>query len=815
MKGISKTTTVSFKDPEAHLDPPSDCLHSNHQSFDPQIIDTDPIENDLYDLDQIEEEYNLLDKNQSSYKSSNFVLGLICKLAAVIGISRRLFAKLKVLKEQLVTAKSTIGSLETIISELKARLKRNSKTSHFPSSCDLYKPKPTKPDESKAEDSNSKEPEPAPDDKPKKKAQGAQPGHPQHLRKPLDPADPRVKVNTFELKDTTCRHCGASLDRAPEEDIKKDYYDIPQIVIDRIINQIYAYRCPNCGEIHFGDAPEYIYKAGLVSHVIVVLFTVLKGCYHIPIRKVKDIFFTLFREKFSAGYINKCLKNTALSLRPAFLEALNSVATKSVINIDETRHINLGKQAYVWVMATKDFVVFKISTRSGWLLEMVLGPEFKGTIISDCFRVYISFCEKNKDVNLQLCLAHLIRDFKFCAEFMTPEASNYGNRALELLTELFKVYHKLNDLPDRDCPLALEYISQLYDLKDKIIKAAIDAPDNCNKAKALAERFRKYGEYYFTFIENPDVSPTNNLSERLLREVVLDRKISYGTRSQYGINFCETIWTVMATLKQKGLSPMNFLVDSLDAFCNGNPLPSLINDGGFVDQKYVDQAKQEIIAVNKEAREARAAKKAFLNQSNASETKETAEPDNSTLTPSSDGDSLPSRPQAPSIPKLQIILGARSSSVRVGATDQPSTQAPQVKSEAPKQPLPKPPAAKDKLPDQPKPQAPQVKSEAPKQPRPKPPAAVGKRRFYSSSTEPLPGEEKAYPIEPSGLPLRASETVSEANPSVSSRGKPTKGHLKSKIVESFHPIPHRRITAPEPAKKGLEPAQMGLTTSSL
>jgi hypothetical protein len=67
----------------------------------------------------------------------------------------------------------------------------------------------------------------------------------------------------------------------------------------------------------------------------------------------------------------------------------------------------------------------------------------------------------------------------------------------------------------------------------------------------------------------------------------------------------------------------------------------------------------------------------------------------------------------------------------------------------------------------------------------------------------------------SSMALRGSEAVSEANPRVLLIvDKPDKDHQKSSPRPPL-PLSHRRILSPEPTGKALEPAQMGLTTTSL
>ena len=101
------------------------------------------------------------------------------------------------------------------------------------------------------------------------------------------------------------------------------------------------------------------------------------------------------------------------------------------------------------------------------------------------------------------------------------------------------------------------------------------------KATVLAERFEKFGESYFLFIDNPGIEPTNNAAEREIRTLVIDRKITQGVRSDAGNEWHERFWTVLATCKRQGKNVMAFLRESLSFFLHGGlSPPSLVKPSG-------------------------------------------------------------------------------------------------------------------------------------------------------------------------------------------------------------------------------------------
>ena len=107
--------------------------------------------------------------------------------------------------------------------------------------------------------------------------------------------------------------------------------------------------------------------------------------------------------------------------------------------------------------------------------------------------------------------------------------------------------------------------------------AVMDVPGT-SEAANLARRFRKHGASYIRFITTPGLEPTNNLAEQAIRFVVIDRKVTQGTRSTTGQRWLERIWTVMATCAQSGRSVFTILHESLSAYFAGKPTPTLLLD---------------------------------------------------------------------------------------------------------------------------------------------------------------------------------------------------------------------------------------------
>jgi transposase len=88
-----------------------------------------------------------------------------------------------------------------------------------------------------------------------------------------------------------------------------------------------------------------------------------------------------------------------------------------------------------------------------------------------------------------------------------------------------------------------------------------------------------HGAAYFRFITTPGVGPTNNLAEQAIRFVVIDRRVTQGTRGEAGRQWNQRIWTTLATLTQQGRPILAYLRDAIHAYFNHQPAPALLPSG--------------------------------------------------------------------------------------------------------------------------------------------------------------------------------------------------------------------------------------------
>jgi hypothetical protein len=170
-------------------------------------------------------------------------------------------------------------------------------------------------------------------------------------------------------------------------------------------------------------------------------------------------------------------------------------------------------------------------------------------------------------------MVHLIRDVKFLTTLPDARDRRYGEKLRHALKDLFAVYHQRAAMPPAVFRLRLRLA------RERIVQVGTDEAPATRHGQNLAKRFRDHGDAYFTFVTMAAVEPTNNLAERAIRFVVIDRHITQGTRSEQGRHWSERIWTVIATCAQRGKSVYQFLCQAIGAWWANRPAPSLVPEG--------------------------------------------------------------------------------------------------------------------------------------------------------------------------------------------------------------------------------------------
>lgn len=405
---------------------------------------------------------------------------------------------------------------------------------------------------------------------------GGQPAHPRHER-PAFPPGVEVQRHAHHLTD--CPDCHAEVLFTGGAPRVIQQIEIPKEVLFRHEHVAYPYWCPQCQKLHYAAFPPEVIKEGLFKQRITALVAYLKYVDHASFSTIRKFIRDVLGETVSRSYLRNVVVKVDVSLAQTYQQLLDRLPLEPLLNVDETGHKENGQRFWTWVFKAELYVLFHIdASRGSPVLIDKLGEEFRGVLGCDYFSAYRKYMG-DFDVSVQFCLAHLIRDLRFLTDLPDAATRAYGQRLLDAVRQLFRVFHERENFS----PTA--FVAALQQRREQILTVALhEVPSRlnaqgkeiCREAQNMAKRFRLHGEAYFQFITTPRIDPTNNLAEQAVRFVVIDRHITQGTRSAKGRQTCQRLWTVIATCALQGRSAFDFILQAVQAHFRDEPAPSLL-----------------------------------------------------------------------------------------------------------------------------------------------------------------------------------------------------------------------------------------------
>lgn len=195
------------------------------------------------------------------------------------------------------------------------------------------------------------------------------------------------------------------------------------------------------------------------------------------------------------------------------------------MHVDETIINIQGENHYAWVFTDGKHVIFrKTETREASIAHEFLS-NFTGVVISDFFPGYDSVkCRQQK------CWSHLIRDINddLWKEPFNEEFEFFVLKIRDLIAPIFQTILKYGS-KKRHLNKFKKLICQFY-------KKTIDHHDyKFEVTLKYQKRFQRYRDSLFIFLEEDDIPWNNNMAERAILHLAVQRKISgtfYDSRVQ-------------------------------------------------------------------------------------------------------------------------------------------------------------------------------------------------------------------------------------------------------------------------------------------
>jgi hypothetical protein len=319
-----------------------------------------------------------------------------------------------------------------------------------------------------------------------------------------------------------------------------------------IIEHQYLERiCPLCGK---GWTPRVELDGQVVGQSrlgvqLTSLIVTLREVGRWPLETIQWYLATFHQLHLSLGALVQAGQRVAQAGETVVEEIRQQIRGSPVVHADETGWRENGQNGYVWSFSTPTERYYTYGTRSGAMVDAVLGEDFGGVLVSDGYAGY-----NHHACPHQRCWVHALRDLHDLKKRYPQDAklARWGERIHQLYLEA-KAYPGEGVTPtERERVQAKRRFQQR--LQRLVAPYLSDATHSRHQVSGYLEHF--LGEW-FTFVLYPEAPSDNNAAERSIRHLVVSRKISGGTRSPEGSRVKMLLATLFGTWQQRGLNPFS------------------------------------------------------------------------------------------------------------------------------------------------------------------------------------------------------------------------------------------------------------------
>ncbi|MDJ0898568.1 MAG: IS66 family transposase [Xenococcus sp. MO_188.B8] len=308
--------------------------------------------------------------------------------------------------------------------------------------------------------------------------------------------------------------------------------------------------CQKCYRYYAPDFPEFItnFSTQLFGHRFQSWVIYQRLALRLPYSVIAQTIEDLFSESISQGSIDYWLKKFAKYYSETEKLLTEKILTSPFIHADETPINIRGSNHYVWVFTDAKHVVFKMTeTREANIVYDFLG-DYSGVLVSDFYPGYDGVkCRQQK------CWVHLIRDLNDDL-WKNPFDTDFEAFVLEVKNLILPILETVEKYG-----LKHRHLRKFKKNVDIFYNNTINRTYYSEPILKYQKRFERYKGSLFTFLEQDFIPWNNNMAERAIRHLAVQRKIS-GSFSKSGASAYLTLLGVMQTCKFQNKSLLKFLL---------------------------------------------------------------------------------------------------------------------------------------------------------------------------------------------------------------------------------------------------------------
>jgi len=368
----------------------------------------------------------------------------------------------------------------------------------------------------------------------------------------------RTKADEIiECRVTACEQCGMDLSQNRQWLVgRHQVIDVPPV--RPIVSEARRYRttCPHCHHQQTADYVTGFERGRVFGRHLEQMVLYLHYAHPLSYERVQRIVLELFGLKITQGALVNMVKRAQPALTCAAAAIHQQIKQSVVIGSDETTARIDGTKYWQWVFQTPDYAYYVIRpSRAAQVIADVMGDAQPQVWVSDVFSSQM--CHPAQ--HYQICLAHQVRDLQYAID---THQCHWAQQVQTVFEDAMHLHRQ------RDQFTATDFACQRDDYEATLDTLLQVVPDNID-SETLRGRYTKHRSALLLFLHRHDVPPTNNASERALRNSVIYRKVTGGFRTDWGAELYADLVSVLETARRQGRSifeTLSALLAGHDAF---------------------------------------------------------------------------------------------------------------------------------------------------------------------------------------------------------------------------------------------------------
>ena len=350
----------------------------------------------------------------------------------------------------------------------------------------------------------------------------------------------------LKIRPTVCGGCGEQLGPRDQRRVgKSQVIELPPVRPVVVEVWRYAAVCPACQHRTVAEAPAGLEPHRVFGPRLEAQIGYLHERHHLSYQRLVEVSRELYDLHLSQGAVANILARLADRARPTYAAIGAAVRGSPVLGSDETGARVKGQNRCHWVFQTDQASYHQLApTKGAAVIDEFLAGAEPEVWISDLAKAQVGAPAAAH----QICLAHQLRDLQYAIEADDAVGVRWAVALQRVFRRGIHLHHQRGELTSESFARRRTLI--LNAAERLIFRDWAGA----GEAGKLQGRYGKHWQDLFVFLERDDVEPTNNASERDLRNSVIHRKVTGGYRSDWGAQASMILISILTTARKQGQS---------------------------------------------------------------------------------------------------------------------------------------------------------------------------------------------------------------------------------------------------------------------